>query len=295
MATEDPGNSSTDQGSNGEQWDPIRTAGRWDVHLKAHLAVLLVVIASEAIGILSYPVGPGQVVLLPLLYAVIFGTLIGFRALGAVIDPLRQLVPESTSKVATPMIVIALMPLGVKYGTLVAPNFYEIIGAGPAFLAQELGNLGTIFLALPIALLLGLKREAIGAAVSIAREPTLGIISDLYGPDSPEGIGVLGTYLTGTLLGTIFFGLLGGLAPITGLHPQALAMACGMGSGSMMTACSASLAEVAVGISPDQVLAYAATSNLLTGLTGLYVVLFVALPLVNKLYDVLGERLGGVA
>lgn len=286
--------SSGDEGSQG-RWDPIRTAGRWNFHLKTHLTVLVIVMIAEFIGILTYPVGPGQVVLLPMLYAVVIGILLGYRVLGAYIGGLKKAVPKEVSEISAPLIIVTLMPLGVKYGTLVAPNFYDIIDAGPAFLLQELGNLGTIFLALPIALLLGLKREAIGAAVSIAREPTLGIITDLYGPESPEGIGVLGTYLTGTLLGTLFFGILGGLAPITGLHPRALAMACGIGSGSMMTACSASLAEVATAVPEDEILAFAATSNLLTGLTGVYVVLFISVPLINKLYEILQPIIGGDA
>jgi hypothetical protein len=282
----------TDADSDGDRWDPIRVSGRWTFHLKAHVTVLLIVVVSEFIGTQTYPVGPGQVVILPMLYAVVFGMLLGYRVLGAYIDELRSVVPKEVSEISSPLIVVALMPLGVKYGTLVAPNFYDIIGAGPAFLLQELGNLGTIFLALPLALLLGLKREAIGSAVSIAREPTLGIITDLYGPDSPEGIGVLGTYLTGTFLGTLFFGILGGLAPITGLHPRAIAMACGMGSGSMMTACAGSLATAVSSVPEDEILAFAATSNLLTGLTGVYVVLFVGVPLINKLYGVLEPIIG---
>jgi len=281
----------TDEG----RWEPIRTAGRWTFHLKTHLTVLAIVVVAEFIGTQTYPVGPGQVVILPMLYAVVIGIFLGYRVLGARIDQLRQLIPKEVSEISAPLIVVTLMPLGVKYGTLVAPNFYDIIGAGPAFLLQELGNLGTIFLALPIALLLGLKRESIGAAVSIAREPTLGIITDLYGPESPEGIGVLGTYLTGTLLGTLFFGILGGLAPITGLHPRAIAMACGIGSGSMMTACSASLAEVVTAVPEDEVLAFAATSNLLTGLTGVYIVLFVGVPLINKLYEIMEPIIRGDA
>ncbi|WP_251344279.1 DUF3100 domain-containing protein [Haloplanus halophilus] len=283
---------SVDADSDGSRWDPIRMSGRWSFHLKAHLTVLAIVVVSEYIGTKTYPLGPGEVVILPMLYAVVFGMLLGYRVLGAYVDQLRAAIPKEVSEISSPLIVVALMPLGVKYGTLVAPNFYDIIGAGPAFLLQELGNLGTIFLALPLALLLGLNREAIGAAVSIAREPTLGIITDLYGPDSPEGIGVLGTYLTGTFLGTLFFGILGGIAPITGLHPRAIAMACGMGSGSMMTACAGSLATATTAIPDDEILAFAATSNLLTGLTGVYVVLFVGVPLINKLYDVLNPIIG---
>lgn len=295
MSSTDEGSDSYEDESDEGRWDPIRTAGRWEFHLKTHLTVLLIVVVSEFIGTQTYPVGPGQVVILPMLYAVVIGIFLGYRVLGTYIDQLREVVPKEVSQISAPLIVVTLMPLGVKYGTLVAPNFYDIIGAGPAFLLQELGNLGTIFVALPIALLLGLKREAIGATASIAREPTLGIITDLYGPESPEGIGVLGTYLTGTLLGTLFFGLLGGLAPITGIHPRALAMACGVGSGSMMTACSASLAEVTTVVPEDEVLAFAATSNLLTGLTGVYVVLFISVPLVNKLYEILNPIIGGDA
>jgi len=67
------------------------------------------------------------------------------------------------------------------------------------------------------------------------------------------------------------------------LHPYALAMACGIGSASMMTASSASLAT-AIPAMKDTILAYAATSNLLTGVTGIYSVIFLALPFTNYLY-----------
>lgn len=276
-----------------DEWEPIRTTGRWEFHLKAHLLVLGIVIVSEAIGTLEYPVGPAAVIVLPMLYAVVFGMLISFRVLGAYITTLRRIAPKEVSAISTPLILISLMPLGVRYGTLVAPAFWDIIEAGPAFLLQEIGNLLTIFIGLPVALLIGLKREAIGAAVSVAREPVYGIVTEKYGPDSPEGIGVLGNYLIGTFIGTIFFGLLGGLAPLTGLHPLSLSMACGMGSASMMTACSASLAQVTTTVAEEQILSFAATSNLLTSFSGLWVVLFIGLPLINVLYAKLYPILGG--
>lgn len=265
-------------------WDPIRTSGRWGVHLRTHLTVLAIVIVSELIGSHTFSAGPGQVVLLPLLYAVVIGIGISYSVLGQYVSPLRTVVSKGVSETSAPLLTIALMPLAVKYGTQVGPEFNSLVSAGPAFLLQELGNLGTIFIALPVALLLGLKRESIGGAVSIAREATFAVVTERYGIESPEGRGVIGVYLTGTVFGTIFFGLLGGLAPITGLHPLALSMACGMGSASMMTACSASLAEAVSTVPADRVLAFAATSNLLTGLTGIYVLLFVALPLINRLY-----------
>lgn len=260
--------------------------------INSFIAVFFIVIISEFIGIKKFAVGPGTVTLLPMLYAVIFGMLVTPKLLGKVIAPLKKLVDDDAIEFAGSMVMIALLPLGVKYGTLVGPNIMKIIQAGPALLLQELGNIGTIFVALPVALLLGMKRESVGATVSICREPTLGVIGEKYGINSPEGTGVLGTYMMGTVFGTIFFGLLGSLSLGTGLHPYALAMASGMGSGSMMTAASSSLAAAVPADMAETVLAYAATSNMLTGVTGLYVVIFISIPLVNKLYDILEPKLG---
>ena len=68
-------------------------------------------------------------------------------------------------------------------------------------------------------------------------------------------------------------------------------MATGMGSGIMMTAGSSSLAA-AVPAMKDTILAYAATSNMLTGVTGMYSVIFIAIPLANFLYKKLEPKLG---
>jgi len=264
-------------------FDVLVTKGRMGIHLKLYLTVLIIVIITEIIGIFKIPVGPGVVVLLPMLYAVIIGILITPQVLGKSIKFLQKVISKDEVELAGAFVMISLLPLGVKYGTLVGPHVEKIIQSGPAFLLQELGNLGTILIGFPLALLLGLKREAVGATVSICREATLGVIGERYGITSPEGTGVLGTYLVGTVFGTIFFGLLGGFAVATGLHPYALAMACGIGSASMMTAASASLAT-AVPAMKETILAYAATSNLLTGVTGMYSVIFIALPFTNWLY-----------
>ena len=263
----------------------LSTHNRIPVFLRLFLTVLVIVMASEAFGIKKISVGPGAVVLLPMLYAVIIGLLITPDLLGKPIRVLRKAISKDEIELAGAMVMLALLPLGVKYGTLVGPNIVKIIQAGPAFLLQELGNLGTIAIALPVALLLGMKREAVGATVSICREPTLGVIGERYGMNSPEGTGVLGTYMMGTVFGTIFFGLLGSFATGTGLHPYALAMASGMGSGSMMTAASSSLAMAVDPAMKETILAYAATSNMLTGVTGMYSVIFFALPITNFFYE----------
>jgi len=263
----------------------LTTSGRLPIFTRLFVTVVVIIIVTELIGIHKIPVGPGAILLLPMLYAVVIGILITPDVLGKPIAALRKLIGKEEIELAGPMVMLTLLPLGTKLGTLIGPKIMKIVEAGPAFFLQELGNLGTIFLALPIALALGLKREAVGATVSICREPTLGVIAEKYGINSPEGTGTLGTFLTGTILGTIFYGLLGSFSVLTGLHPYALAMGCGMGSASMMTASSGALSMAVSPEMKDTVLAYAAISQLLTSVTGMYSVIFIALPLNNFLYN----------
>ncbi|WP_372712632.1 DUF3100 domain-containing protein [Ilyobacter sp.] len=268
----------------------ISTKNRSGIFIKLFLTVLGILVISELIGIKKYSLGPGSVVLLPMLYAVILGLIVTPDILGKHLKFLKKLISSKEIELAGSMVMLALLPLGVKYGTLVDPNIVKVVQAGPAFLLQELGNLLTPLIALPLALILGLKREAVGGTVSICREPTLGIIGERYGMNSPEGTGVLGTYMIGTVFGTIFFGLLGSFAVASGLHPYALAMACGIGSGSMMTAASSSLSAVSSPEMKETILAYAATSNMLTGVTGMYSVVFIALPFTNWYYSKLAPK-----
>ena len=147
----------------------------------------------------------------------------------------------------------------------------QIIAAGPALILQELGNLGTILLAFQVAVLvLRMGRESIGACFSVAREPNIAIIADKYGLKSQEGAGVMGVYVIGTLFGTFIFAILASILATTGAFSvEALAMACGIGSGSMMAACSGALVH-AVPEMEEQILALAGASNVLTYATGLY-------------------------
>ena len=82
---------------------------------------------------------------------------------------------------------------------------------------QEFGHaFGTLALGLPLALLLGIKREAVGVTFSVGREGNLAIIGEKYGMASAEGRGVLAEYITGTVLGALFIAVLAGF--ITSLH-----------------------------------------------------------------------------
>lgn len=258
--------------------------GRWTVFIKLFAVLAGASVLAELIGTVTIPLGPlGKINIMPMIFAMIFAVVMTPDALGRVFLPLKKLCSEKEVELSEHVIMLMLLILGVKLGTSAGPNILKIIQAGPALVFQELGNLGTMLIGLPFAMILGMRRKAVGATVSICREPTLGLISEKYGINSPEGLGVMGTYMVGNLFGTIFFGLMASLAVNTGIHPYALAMASGMGSGSMMTAASASLAETLPAMK-DEILAYAATSNIMTNVTGLYMECFIAIPLANKLY-----------
>jgi hypothetical protein len=250
---------------------------------KLHLLVIITSLLAEWIGIIKIPIGIGTLVLLPLLYAFIFTILLNPN----VIPSMKAIISRDRAKFASYAVLLSIMPFIAKFGVGVGPKVEEIIAAGPALLLQELGNVATALIALPVAVLVfGMGREAIGATHSIAREPNIALIADKYGLQSPEGIGVMGVYVMGTLFGAIYFSLMAGIiASMDIMDIRALAMACGIGSGSMMGACSAALAET-VPAQAETITAFAATSNLLTYATGLFVSLFVALPFTEFLYKV---------
>lgn len=241
---------------------------------RLHAIVLAIVIVTEMIGTFSIKVGPGVILLLPMLYALVIGIILYFT----------PAVKEKQSVNAEPIIVLGVSLLLAKIGVIIGPSLPEVIAAGPALLLQELGHLVTILLALPVAIWLGMKREAIGMTHSIGREPNVGLIMDKYGMGSPEGRGVMAMYIFGTVFGAVFLGLLSGLlATLTPLNPLSFALASGVGSGSMMAAASGSL----IAAFPEletQIVALSGASNLLSLSTGLWVSIFIALPLTEKLY-----------
>lgn len=245
-------------------------------NVKLHLLALGLVVISEFIGVVNIPIGIGTIVLLPMLYAMIFGVLLTPKFL--------NIAKEKEMDDAGSLISLTLMLLMAKYGTNIGPTLPKILAASPALILQEFGNIGTVLLGIPIAVLLGLKREAIGGAHSIAREPNVALIGDKFGLDSEEGQGVLGVYIVGTVFGTIFIGLMASfLAANTPLHPYSLAMASGVGSGSMMTAGVGSLVAMFPEME-EMITAFGAASNMLSGLDGLYMSLWIALPMSEWLY-----------
>lgn len=245
-------------------------------NIKLHGIVLAIVVVAELIGKISFKVGLGTIVLLPMLYAMIIGLVLTIKKL--------KIIKVQDMDDAGSLIGITLMLLMAKYGTTIGPTLPKLLKASPALLLQEFGNLGTALLGVPLAVLIGLKREAIGAAHSVGREPNVALIGERFGLNGPEGQGVLGVYITGTLFGTIFVGLMANfLAAYTPLHPYALAMAAGVGSASMMTAGVGSLSVMFPDMA-EMIQAFGVSSNMLSGLDGLYMAIWLALPLSESLY-----------
>lgn len=244
---------------------------------KIHTIALVLVVIAESIGQKKISIGPGVLLFLPLLYALVLGGIISW--------PKLKLVRLEEMNAASAIMGSVVMLFVTKLGTLLGPSLPKLYQAGWAFSLQELGHFfGTILLGLPIAILLGMKREAIGATFSIDREPNIAIISEKYGIDSAEGRGVMAMYICGTLFGAIYLGLLAGfLGSINMFHPLALAMGAGVGSGSMMAAASGAIAATFPAYAKD-IATFAAASNLLTTVFGIYFGLFVSLPVANKLY-----------
>lgn len=169
-----------------------------------------------------------------------------------------------------------------------------VMKAGWALFFQEFGHaFGTLVLGLPLALVLGIKREAVGSTFSVGREGNIAIIGEKYGMASAEGRGVLAEYITGTVLGALFIAILAGfVASLNIFDPRSLAMGAGVGSGSLM---AAALGTITAQLPPhmvEEVTAIAAASNLLTMVVGFYFTLFLSLPACSWLYGKLEPVLG---
>jgi Protein of unknown function (DUF3100) len=188
----------------------------------------------------------------------------------------------------------ALLLFLAKLGLLVGSSIPKILTAGWGLAFHEFGHFfDTAVFGLPAALLLGIKRQAVGATFSVGREPSLAIISEKYGMQSAEGQGLLAEYLTGTIFGALFISLLAGLITSWGIFdPLALAMGARIGWGSMMAAASAAIAAQRTPEVAKEVAAFAAASNLLTTTIGTYFTPFLSLPFTILAYKVFEQIIG---
>lgn len=247
------------------------------------VAGLLIVISAvaQAIGAKTIPLGGAlSITMLPMIW--------GLLAAGFVSGQPWRRMSLTSQEIATAIMGVAVLLLCARLSFTIGPNIGLVISAGPALLLQELGHLfGTLLLALPLAVLLRMGPATIGATFSIDREGSFAMVSERYGSDSPQYRGVLSMYVFGSVFGAIIVSVIASLTTSLGVFdPRALAMGSGVGSGSMMAAAAAA---VVVGHPEmkDQVLALAATSNLITGFLGLYVGVWISLPLADRFYKFL--------
>lgn len=252
---------------------------------KIHLFVFVLVCLAEFIGVKNFKIGIGAIALFPMLYALILGAIISL--------PSVKILSDKDMNIAANILGISFMLFVAKLGTLMGPSIPKLLDAGLSLTFQEIGHfLGTIVFGLPVALWLGMKREAIGATFSIDREPNLAIIAERYGADSPEGRGALGVYVCGTLFGAIYLSVLASLIASTGFfHPISLAMGAGVGSGSMMAAMTGALTVMFPNDAND-IAVFAGAANLITTIVGTFVCIIFSLPFTNFLYKHLEPILG---
>lgn len=257
-----------------------RLKAEWKIYLLA----LAFIVVADSIGQIKIPLGFGTFILFPIFYSLFLGILSG--------PEVTKLLHSSQVKAASKLVIVAICPFIAKLGINAGASIETVISAGPALLLQEFGNLGTILLAMPIALLLGLKREAIGATHSINRETNLALITDMYGPDSAETRGSLSIYIVGGMVGTIYFGFMVSVIASLGIfHPYALGMSSGVGAGIMMASATAVLTELYPAMA-EQISALASASETISGIDGIYMAIFIGLPLCNWLYAKLEPVLG---
>src|SRR6478752_1292597 len=157
--------------------------------LKLVAVALIVVAVAELIGAVQFKLGPGKVVLLPMLWALLLAAAWGIAARRT---PSLARIDTGLQAYAGGLLNAGLLLFIVKLGLTVGAALPYVRQAGWALVFQEFGHaFGTLALGLPLALLLGIKREAVGSTFSVGREGNLVIIGEKYGMASAEGRGVL--------------------------------------------------------------------------------------------------------
>ena len=113
-------------------------------NFKIHAAALIIVVLAELVGVQKF----GLVVLLPLLYALVFGALVSFPRWSVVrLDEMNR---------AGKMLSVGVLLLITKIALDIGPNIEMIMQSGWALIMQEFGHFfGTLIFGLPVALQIG--------------------------------------------------------------------------------------------------------------------------------------------
>ena len=252
---------------------------------KLHMTVFFLVVIAELIGTIYIPISKNvTITIMPLIYTIVLGLIF-------YLDKRITWIKRRQARIAEGAMMLFIGILIAKLAVSSGQSIHLIFEMGPALVLQELGHLATI-LVLPIALLLGFKEESIGMTNSIGREPNVAVVVDKYGFNSPQSRGVFAIFIIGTVIGTIFISFLVTFSlSFLPLHPYAFAMASGVGSASMNAAAIGPTLAAFPGLETS-IEAFAGFSNLLSFCVGIYIVIFVAMPLTEKLYYWLEPKIG---
>ena len=130
-----------------------------------HLSVLVLAVIAMYIGPIEIKLTDSvEIAVMPLLYTMVLG-LVFYLA-----KPVTW-IERKQSRVAEGAMMLFIGILIAKLAVSSGQSMHLLFEMGPALMLQELGHLATILIALPVALLLGFKRETIGMTNSIGREP----------------------------------------------------------------------------------------------------------------------------
>ena len=252
---------------------------------KLHITVLIIFLVTQSIGVIKFSVfNTISIVILPMVFSLIISML-------AYTSKKIKWIELKESQTATYIFLIILGPLIAKLAVISGANITLLVNTGPLIILEELGDAFCVFTALPIALLLGFRRKAIGMASSMCKELQMAVVIDKYGLDSQEIKGFMIVYIMGLVFGTVIISIIANIMPfILPLHPYSYALACGIGSASMNVAGVSALSVLYPELE-NQLIAYSAIANIISVLLSVYVFMFISLPLTEKIYSLLEKYL----
>ena len=108
---------------------------------KIYLAALVISAVCDLIGTVKLNIGVGTLTLFPMVFAVIFGGLLG--------PDIFKVFKTEECKIGGSLVLVVLAPFMAKMGISSGVNLAKLVSVGPALLLQEFGNLGTILLSMP--------------------------------------------------------------------------------------------------------------------------------------------------
>lgn len=156
---------------------------------KIYLAALVISVICDLIGTLKLNIGIGTLTLFPMVFAVIFGGLLG--------PDIFKLFKSDECKIGGSLVLVVLAPFMAKMGISSGANLAKLVSVGPACFFRNSEILEQSSYLCRLHYFLALKKESIGACYSINRDSNLGLTTDIFGPDAPETKGSFAVYIVG--------------------------------------------------------------------------------------------------